>query len=148
MFFELIAIFVSVCSTEWRKVIGLRGGGGGGGGGVVGPPIHQRTNWGWSHSSRFGDEPKTHPFPLPKDFSTPFFAPKFSPPTYLPPLLPPSPHFSLTPSRELSRPPKLETHRTSWHKAWGRWKAQCWRNMERRRQEERFIPNAEVREQR
>ncbi len=36
-------------------------------------------------SSRFGDQPKTHPLPLPRDFSAPFSAPKISPPTYLPP---------------------------------------------------------------
>ncbi len=32
------------------------------------------------------------------------------------------------------------------HKAWGRWRAQCWRNVERRKQEECFIPNVKVRE--
>jgi hypothetical protein len=62
----------------------------------------------------FGDEPKTHPLPLPRDFSAPFFAPKFSPPTYFPPflptspLLPSSPHFSLTPSPKLERALELE----------------------------------------
>jgi hypothetical protein len=33
-----------------------------------------------------GMNQKTHPLPLPWDFSAPFFAPKFSPSTYLPPL--------------------------------------------------------------
>jgi hypothetical protein len=33
----------------------------------------------------FGDEPKTHPLPLPMDFSTLCSAPKFSPTTYFPP---------------------------------------------------------------
>jgi hypothetical protein len=32
-----------------------------------------------------GMNQKTYPFPLPRDFSAPFFAPKFSYPTYLPP---------------------------------------------------------------
>jgi len=58
------------------------------------------------------DEPKTHPLPLPGDFSAPFFAPNLSPPTYFPPpfasLLPPSTHFPLTPSPELKRTPELE----------------------------------------
>jgi hypothetical protein len=39
---------------------------------------HQCTSWGWSRSSCFGDEPKTHPLPLPRDFSTLFSPPKFS----------------------------------------------------------------------
>ncbi len=46
---------------------------------------HQCTSWGWGHSSRFGDEPKTHPLPIPRDFSTPFSVPKFTSPTYLHP---------------------------------------------------------------
>ncbi len=75
---------------------------------------HQCTSWGWGCSSCFGDEPKTHPLPLPREFSAPLSAPKFSPPTYLPPLLstspllPPSTHFLLTPSPKLSRAPELE----------------------------------------
>jgi hypothetical protein len=44
---------------------------------------HKCTNLGWSHSSHFGVEPKTHPLPPPKVFSVFFFALKFSPPTYL-----------------------------------------------------------------
>ncbi len=48
-------------------------------------PTAMSTNSGWGHSSRFGGEPKTHPFSLPRDFSTPFSVPKFFPPTYLPP---------------------------------------------------------------
>jgi hypothetical protein len=47
---------------------------------------HQCTSWGWGRLSRFGDEPKTHPLSLPRDFSASFSAPEFSPPTYLPPL--------------------------------------------------------------
>jgi len=39
----------------------------------------------WDRSSCFGDELKTHPLPLPRDFSAPFSAPKFSLPTYFPP---------------------------------------------------------------
>jgi len=46
---------------------------------------HQCTSSGWGRSSCFGDEPKTHPLALPRDFSAPFSAPKFSPPTYLRP---------------------------------------------------------------
>ncbi len=44
---------------------------------------HHCTSLRWGHSRHFGDEPKTHPLPLPKVFSVFFFAPKFSPPTYL-----------------------------------------------------------------
>ncbi len=81
---------------------------------------HQCTSSGWGRSSCFGDEPKTHPLALPRDFSAPFSAPKFSPPTYSPPsyllpsllptsaLLPPSPHFLLTPSPKLRRAHELE----------------------------------------
>jgi len=32
----------------------------------------------------YSDEPKTHPLPLPREFSAPFSAQKFSTPTYLP----------------------------------------------------------------
>jgi hypothetical protein len=45
---------------------------------------HQCTNWGWGHSNHFEDEPKTHPLPLPRDFSSPFLYPKIFP-SYLPP---------------------------------------------------------------
>ncbi len=45
---------------------------------------HQCTSSGWGRSSRFGDEPKTHPLALPRDFSAPVSAPKFSPHTYSP----------------------------------------------------------------
>ncbi len=44
---------------------------------------HQCTISRWGHSRHFGDEPKTHPLPMPKVFSTFFSTPKFSPPTYL-----------------------------------------------------------------
>jgi hypothetical protein len=47
-------------------------------------PTAMSTSSGWGQSSRFGDEPKTHPLSLPRDFSTPFSVPKFSPPTYFP----------------------------------------------------------------
>jgi hypothetical protein len=57
---------------------------------------------------QFGDDPKTHPLSLPRDFSALFFAPKISPPTYLPSLLPTSPHFLLTPSPKLKRASELE----------------------------------------
>jgi hypothetical protein len=63
---------------------------------------HQWTSWGWGRSCRFGDEPKTHPLPLPRDCSGPPICPKIFP-SYLPPplLLPPSPHFPITPSPKL-----------------------------------------------
>jgi len=71
------------------------------------PPVHQFKMRPF--------KPKTHPLPLPRDFSAPFFAPKFSPPTYSPPLvlptspiLPPSPHFLLIPSPKLGKAPELE----------------------------------------
>jgi len=54
---------------------------------------HQCTSSGWGRSSRFEDEPKTHPLPVPRDFSALFFAPKFSklptppPPYYFPHLI-------------------------------------------------------------
>ncbi len=44
---------------------------------------HQCTSSGWGCSSRFGDEPKTHPLPLPQNFT---LAPT-SPPSYLPHLI-------------------------------------------------------------
>ncbi len=66
------------------------------------------TNLGWGCSSRFGDEPKTHPLPLPRDFSAPSFASKLSPPTNLPSLLPPSTHLPLILSPKLERAPELE----------------------------------------
>jgi len=47
---------------------------------------HQCTNSGWGHSSRFGDQPKTHPLPLPRDFSVPLLCPKIFP-SYLPHLI-------------------------------------------------------------
>ncbi len=55
---------------------------------------HQCTSSGWGHSSRFGDEPKTHP-PLPKVFGffSLFSAPKFFLPTYLPPTYLPPPTY-------------------------------------------------------
>jgi hypothetical protein len=61
---------------------------------------HQCTSLGWGRSSCFGDELKTHPLHLPRDFSAPFSAPKFSPPTYFPP-----PPTSLTsfPAHSISR---------------------------------------------
>jgi len=109
----------------------------------------------WGRSSSFGDEPKTHPLPLHKDFRAPFFAPKFSPPTYQPPpLLPPSVLHLIFCSLHLKSLGKLlslnstELQGDVRHKAWGRWRAQCWRNVERKRQEECFIPNAEAREER
>ncbi len=63
---------------------------------------HQCTSSRWGHSSRFGDEPKTHP-PLPKVFGffSLFSAPNFFLPTYLP--LPTSPHFALTPLANFGR---------------------------------------------
>jgi len=105
---------------------------------------HQRTNSGWGCSSCFVDEPKTHSLPLPRDFSGPFSAPKFSLPTYFPPsYLPPLsylPHliscsFHLQSSGKLLSLSSIEFRRDFRHKDWGRWRAQRWRNMERRKQE-------------
>jgi hypothetical protein len=64
---------------------------------------HQCINLGWGCSNHFGDEPKTHPLPLPEVFLALFFAPNFSPLTFLlltSPLLPISPHIGLIPSSE------------------------------------------------
>jgi len=79
------------------------------------PAVHQFRMRPFKH---FGDEPKTHPLPRPRDFSAPFCAPKFFPPSYFhpdPPALLPtfplptrSPHFPLIPSQELGTSPKLE----------------------------------------
>jgi hypothetical protein len=108
---------------------------------------HKCTSSGWSPSSRFWDEPKTHPLPLPRDFSALFSVPKFTPPT---PILPPSPHFPLTPFLgslgELLSLSSWELQGDTRHKAWGKWKAQRWKNMERTKHKECFIPNAEVEE--
>ncbi len=49
------------------------------------PPVHQFR---MKSFNCFGDEPKTHPLPMPIDFSAFFSTPKFSPPTYFPPPLP------------------------------------------------------------
>ncbi len=104
---------------------------------------NQCTSSEWGRSSHFGDEPKTHPFPLPRDFSNPLSAPKFSPPTFLTSFL----AHSISRARESSLSSK-GLQRDVKHKAWGRWRAQHWRNVERRKQEECFIPNAEAKEER
>jgi hypothetical protein len=101
---------------------------------------HQCTNSRWGHLRCFGDEPKTHPLPLPKDFLGPFFAPKFSPNTYLPCCYLPHLISCLLHITKLRGDVR--------HKAWGRWRAQHWRNVKRRRQEKHFIPNTEAREER
>ncbi len=46
---------------------------------------HQCNSSGQGHSSCYEDEPKTHPLPLPRDFSTPFSPSKFSLLSPLPP---------------------------------------------------------------
>jgi hypothetical protein len=106
---------------------------------------HQCTSLGWGHSSHFKDEPKTHPLPLPRDFSAPLSALKFSPPTYLPPsYLPHLISLSLH-LQSLGEFPSLSSTKLQGdmrHKAWGRWRAQRWR-----RQKECLIPNAKVREE-
>ncbi len=111
---------------------------------------HQCTNLGWGCSSPFGDEAKTHPLPLPMDFSTPFSTAKFSLCTYFPH---PSYFVHLIfHSLHLQSSGKLLSLSSTklWgdvrHKTLGRWRAQCWRNVERRKQEECFIPNAKARE--
>ncbi len=90
---------------------------------------HQCTSSRCGRSSRFGDEPETHPLPMPKDFSTPFSASKLSPPTYLPHLISCSLH--LKNSKKFSSLNSIELQRDVRHKAWGRWKGQCWKNVER-----------------
>ncbi len=84
---------------------------------------HQCTSSGWGHSSCFGDEPKTHPLPLPRDFSAPFSAPKFSPPTYLPHLISHSLHLQC--SEELLSLSSTELREDMRHKAWGRWRGEA-----------------------
>ncbi len=91
-------------------------------------------------------------FPCPGIFQPPSLPQNFllvptpPPPTYLPTYLSHliSRSFHLESSGEL---PSLSNTET-WHKAWGRWRAQHWRNVERRKQEERFIPNVKAREER
>jgi hypothetical protein len=69
------------------------------------------------------------------------------------PLVPPSLHFlscsfhcqSLGELLSLS---SLKLQGDVRHKASGRWRGQCWRNVETRRQEECFIPNTKAREER
>jgi hypothetical protein len=124
-------------------------------------PSRPGLEWTSSHqcssSSRFDNEPKTHPLPLPRDFSAPFSAPKFSFPTYFPPLLPTYPlylphlifhSFHFQSMGELPTLNSIELWGDMKHKAWGRWRAQHWRNVEKRKQEECFIPIVEVREER
>jgi len=91
---------------------------------------HQCTRLGCSSS--FGDEPKTHPLPLPRDVSAPFSASKFSPltsilpsPSYLYHLISCSLH--LQSSRELPSLSSTNLRGNVRHKAWGRWSAQHWR---------------------
>jgi hypothetical protein len=104
---------------------------------------HQCTSSGWGCSSRFGDEPKHILFHCPGIFQPPSLPQNF--PSYLLHLISRSLHHqSLGGLSSLSSTDFWENAR---HKVWGRWRAQCWRNMERR-QEEHFIPNVEAREKR
>jgi hypothetical protein len=108
------------------------------------PPVHQfrmrpfKLFWGWTkNTSSSPAQGFFSPLPCPKIF-----------PTYLPP----TPLTSF-PARSISRAGEsswawvaqsFEEMQDARHKAWGRWRAQHWRNMERRRQEECFIPNVEA----
>ncbi len=76
---------------------------------------HQCTSLGWGHSSHFKDEPKTHPLPLPRDFSAPLSALKFSPPTYLPPsYLPHLISHSISKAWESSRAWVAQSFKETW----------------------------------
>ncbi len=104
--------------------------------------------WGWTKNTSSSPA---------QGFFSPLLCPKIFP-SYLslpPPLLPTSPPTSLTsfPTHSISK-----ARKSSWawehkplrrckHKVWGRWKAQRWRNVEWRKQEECFIPNVEAREE-
>jgi hypothetical protein len=94
----------------------------------------------------FWDELKMHPLFLPRVFLVIFFSPIFSPPTYLPHLI--SHLLYHHSSRKHLNVNSSELRGNARHKAWGRWKAQHWRNMERRKQEERLIQNAKVNKKR
>ncbi len=134
--YEFLIIWGSFCQLEWTS-------------------SHQCTSWVWVYSSRFADEPKTHPLPLPREFSAPFSAPKSSPsylppPAYLPHLISSSLH--LESSVELSSFSPTELHGTRLEKGaklhiTGMWKAQRSQNIKRMK-EEHFIPKVEVREER
>jgi len=111
---------------------------------------------GWSEPAAINapvEDEAVQALPLPREFSAPLSAPKFSPPTYLTPLLstspllPPPSYLPQLISCSLHLQRSVE-HRALQHKAWGRWRAQRWRNGERKRWEERFIPNVEAREER
>jgi len=122
-------------------------------------PMHQlrmrqfKPFWGWTKN------PSSSPA---QGFFSPLLFPKILP-SYLPPpllptspLLPPSPHFLFTPSQEFNTAPKLEPHElcdTRLEEGGelnivGTWRVQHWKNKEKTRQEERFITNVEVREER
>jgi hypothetical protein len=110
---------------------------------------HQCISSRWGYSRCFADEPKTHSFPLfielilkaprifqplfnPKIFSSYLpLPPSYLPPTYLPQLISRSPHL-----QNLGELPSLSSKKLQGdvkHKAWRRWRAQHWRNVERRR---------------
>ncbi len=91
---------------------------------------HQCTSSGWGQPSCFGDEPKTHPLPLPKDFSSSLLCPKVSP-SYLPSYLP-LPYyflhliswsFHLQSSKKLSSLSNIKLRQDMRHNAWGRSRA-------------------------
>ncbi len=71
---------------------------------------HRCTSSGWGCSSHFGDEPKTHPFPLPRDFSAPFSAPK----TFAPTSLTSFPNHSITKAWESSQAWVAQSFQEAW----------------------------------
>ncbi len=77
---------------------------------------HRCTNLGWGRSSRFWDEPKTHPLPA-HGFFSPLFCPKIFPSYLLPPLLPTS--FTSFPTHSISK---------AWESSWT-WVAQSFEEM-------------------
>jgi hypothetical protein len=121
----------------------------------------QCTSSGWGRSSILGMNQKHILFPGPGISQPPYVPQNFSllatstrtpPPSYLPS---PSPlahlishSFHLKSWGHLPSLNSTELQRVVRPKAWGRWRAQCWRNVQRRKQEECFIPNVEAREER
>ncbi len=106
--------------------------------------------WAWKFApvSSSGKKPGWSEPPVTKaaGFFNPLSYPKIFP-SYLPA---PSyfPHF-ISRSFHLQRSAELLSFRGDVrHKAWGKWRAQRWTNVERKRQQKHFIPNVEAREKR
>jgi len=116
------------------------------------PWVHQlrmkpfKPFWGWtkntSSSPAQGFFSPLHCF---KIFPS-YLPPPFLPPSYFPHLISHSFHFQSL--GELLSLSSTKLQKDVRHNACRRWRAQRWRNMERRRQEECFIPNVEAKEER